>query len=169
MKPAPQLGHAEKGAVSIARSGAEFVLAFQRAMHLDETHCVVGRVTAASLPVLDELNALSTLPDDSPVQRVSVAACGSADARGVAAPDADGARSERDLSPGALKRRVAAEAEAARRGVQEALAAGMRRKRGDDEGAAGPTLAKRKGVMGALLSDDESSSSSSGGDDGDKP
>ncbi|RMZ54149.1 hypothetical protein APUTEX25_005305 [Auxenochlorella protothecoides] len=62
----PSLRHSEKGAVSLARSGADFLWAFNRALHLDETHAVVGRVTEASLLLLDRLNGSATQPDDSP-------------------------------------------------------------------------------------------------------
>lgn len=124
----PSLRHSEKGAVSLARSGADFLWAFNRALHLDETHAVVGRVTEASLLLLDRLNGSATQPDDSPTSRVAVARCGLTDAAGsveLAGPGPEGAPT--DETPEAARTRLAREAEAARLGLRQARKGGVRK------------------------------------------
>uniref|UniRef100_A0A1D2A0T9 PPIase cyclophilin-type domain-containing protein n=1 Tax=Auxenochlorella protothecoides TaxID=3075 RepID=A0A1D2A0T9_AUXPR len=160
----PSLRHSEKGAVSLARSGADFLWAFNRALHLDETHAVVGRVTEASLLLLDRLNGSATQPDDSPTSRVAVARCGLTDAAGsveLAGPGPEGAPT--DETPEAARTRLAREAEAARLGLREALATGLDRKRkaGEEDGRPKGVAPGRRGMMESLLGGSDSDSAAS--------
>lgn len=142
----PSLRHSEKGAVSLARSGADFLWAFNRALHLDETHAVVGRVTEASLPLLDRLNGSATQPDDSPTSRVAVARCGLTDAAGsveLAGPGPEGAPA--DETPEAARTRLAREAEAARLGLRQARKGGVWK---GEEGGDCPCGEESGGVAG---------------------
>lgn len=129
------LRHSERGAVSLAKSGDGFLLAFNPGLHLDSSHVVVGRVTAQSAPLLDKLNDLQTLPDDSPALRVGVARCGSTDARGAAEVAEPGAA--RDETPEQATARIARETEEASAIIQCVLSFLFGGGGGEEEGGRG--------------------------------
>lgn len=89
MKREPTLRHVDGGILSIRLDGSEYCLVLDKALHLDESHQVIGRV-AFGMDVLQKLSSLSTKPDDTPVQNVLVTRCGMTDCEGVLETDVVG-------------------------------------------------------------------------------
>eukprot|EP00201_Polytomella_parva_P016070 CAMPEP_0175069388 /NCGR_PEP_ID=MMETSP0052_2-20121109/18169_1 /TAXON_ID=51329 ORGANISM="Polytomella parva, Strain SAG 63-3" /NCGR_SAMPLE_ID=MMETSP0052_2 /ASSEMBLY_ACC=CAM_ASM_000194 /LENGTH=378 /DNA_ID=CAMNT_0016336461 /DNA_START=124 /DNA_END=1260 /DNA_ORIENTATION=- len=98
-----QLRSIERGVVSVSESGDEFAISLNRALELDLTHQAVGRIVPASLKLLEPFDALSTLPDNSPSQRVAIVRCGKMNHLGVFedldSPSEGGAQGVTKLSP----------------------------------------------------------------------
>ncbi|KXZ51643.1 hypothetical protein GPECTOR_12g607 [Gonium pectorale] len=139
----------EGGVVAVSLDGSEFAIALDRALDLDRTHQVVGRIHKGK-EILATLGDLRTLPDDSPQQRVTVARSGPTNHLGV----------HEDLDQGAaagppkdLGTRLAEASEAARSSVLEALSEGLKRKRkpggAADEAEDGEEGAEDSGVAAA--------------------
>lgn len=129
----PELRHVERGAVSVSFDGSEFGVALSAAPHLDATHQVIGRVTAAGMVVIDRIERVGGgPPDDAPLQRVTVTACGMADAEGSAAGEGEGPVT----------------GDQAREAVKEALSTGLKRPL---EAAPSGEKGAKRGVLDALL------------------
>lgn len=166
MKRYPELRHSEEGLASISLQGAEFGVTLGRALGLDTTHQVVGRLSAGR-DLLPLLNAIKTDVNDAPQQhRVKVARCGFTDAAGTledfdeAGAGAGGNKAETAEEAAA---RVKLEAAKARESVREALqtglgASGSKRKQpeGGSSGGGGKPAAK-KGMLDSMLGDISSS------------
>ncbi|GLC77152.1 hypothetical protein PLESTF_001891900 [Pleodorina starrii] len=139
LQPNSQLRAVEGGLVAVALSGDEVVISLDRALDLDRTHQVVGRIHRGA-ELLTSLGDLRTLPDDSPAQRLAVARAGPTNHLGsheelTGAGAGEGAGQPKDAAT-----RLAEQAEEARSSLMDALSEGLKRKRkpdaADEEGAA---------------------------------
>ncbi|PRW33518.1 hypothetical protein C2E21_7678 [Chlorella sorokiniana] len=169
MKRYTELRHSEDGLASISLQGAEFCITLGRALGMDTTHQVVGRLSAGR-DLLPLLNAVKTDANDAPQHRIKVARCGFTDAAGTledfdeAGAGAGGNKAETAEEAAA---RVKLEAAKARESVREALqtgleASGSKRKQpeGGSSGAGGggSKPAAKKGMLDSMLGDISSSS-----------
>ncbi|KAL4419765.1 hypothetical protein ABPG75_006863 [Micractinium tetrahymenae] len=171
MKKYTQLRHSEEGLASISLQGDELCITLGRALMLDETHQVVGRLCSGR-ELLPLLNGMRTDVNDAPQHRVRIARCGFTNADGTLEDfDESGAGSGGNKKETAEEAaaRVKLEAAKARASVKEALqtgleASGSKRKQpeggsGSGAGAAaasGRPLAKR-GMLDSMLGDLSSS------------
>jgi len=129
MKRDASLRHVERGVVSISIDGTEICITLARALHLDDTHQVVGRVQAG-MEVIEKVSALPTTADDGPAHAVTITRCGVTDAAGEAEFDVvedDAGKKGGASAAEALERDVAE----TRQAVSEALQAGLKRKAGE--------------------------------------
>ena len=167
------LRHVSPGAVSVSVDGSEFCISLVKALQLDDTHQVVGRVVKG-IEVVEAVAEVATRADDRPCQRVAVARCGLTDAAGTA--DIDGAGGGAGGGGGlAIGETLEREEDETKNAVAAALeaAAGKKRRKNGGDGDAGVQLGKRKlkrknafdAVLLGSSSDDSDSGGSSGDDD----
>lgn len=153
--------HVQPGLVSLSISGDAFAISFDRALTMDDTHQVVGRVHGeASMKVVERLNTTAVGLNDEPVQAMRVSDCGPTDSQGNYDPLLAGSRRKENADEAAA--RLRAEEADARAAVGDALEKGLAPKReleapNKDQGGG-----KRR--KPALVSESEDSLSSS--DDG---
>ncbi|GFR49701.1 hypothetical protein Agub_g11852 [Astrephomene gubernaculifera] len=157
LQPHTGLRAVEGGLVAVALSGQDFAIALDRALDLDRSHQVVGRIHRGR-ELLDTLGDLRTLPDDSPVQRVVVTRAGPTNHLGNH-EDLEEAAAAAAGPPKDAATRLQEASEEARAAVMDALSEGLRLKRkadavADDEGggataAAGPSTSGRVGSVAA--------------------
>ncbi|KAG2435967.1 hypothetical protein HYH02_011681 [Chlamydomonas schloesseri] len=123
----------EGGLVAVGLDGEDVVLILDRALALDSTHQVVGRVHQGR-ELLDKIGDLRTLaPDDAPAQRITITRCGPTDRHGnheslEDAAGGSGAAGAAARAANAAARLAEASAEA-RSSVLDALSEGLKRKR----------------------------------------
>lgn len=166
MKRYTEMRHSEEGLASISLQGDEFCITVGRALMLDETHQVVGRLCAGR-ELLPMLNAMQTDVNDAPVHRVRVSRCGFTNADGSLEDfDESGAGSGGNKKETAEEAaaRVKLEAAKARESVRQALQTGLEAsgsKRKQPEGAAaaagGGRPTAKKGMLNSMLGDLSSS------------
>ena len=82
IKEDSSLRHVDGGLVSIARNGNGYAITMSRALHLDATHQVVGKVVKG-LDILDTICNFQTKADDSPSQIIRIENCGTTDNQGT--------------------------------------------------------------------------------------
>ncbi|PSC70113.1 peptidyl-prolyl cis-trans isomerase H isoform A [Micractinium conductrix] len=165
MKKYTQLRHSEEGLVSISLQGDEFAITLGRALGMDDTHQVVGRL-CGGLQLLGLLNSMKSDVNDAPQHRLRIARCGFTDAAGTledfdeAGASAGGNKKETAEEGAAQVRLEAAKArESVRQALQTGLeASGSKRKQpeGGGGGGGGGVSAKR-GMLDSMLGDLSSS------------
>ncbi|EFJ40679.1 hypothetical protein VOLCADRAFT_108027 [Volvox carteri f. nagariensis] len=149
LQPNTQLRAVEGGLVLVALEGEDFAISLDRALDLDRTHQVVGRIHKGR-ELLDGLGDLRTLPDDSPAQRVVVLRAGATNHLGN--HEELGGAEERGgaggVPPMDAATRLQEQSEEARSALMDALSEGLQRKRKPDGSAedgsadaAGPSTA----------------------------
>lgn len=82
IKEESSLRHVDGGLVSVSRDGNGYAITMSRALHLDATHQVIGKVIKG-LDVVDEICNCQTKADDSPVQMIKIENCGTTDTQGT--------------------------------------------------------------------------------------
>lgn len=123
------------GAVSVSRDGSDFAISLNRALKLDDTHQVVGRVSKG-LDVLELLGDVPCGPDDSPLMRLKIAKCGPTNAEGThESLDESRAKETPEEAAARLKQQSAD----TRSAVMDALQEGMGHKRSAAEAGIGPS------------------------------
>jgi len=142
----PSLCHVDGCLLSVARDGLSYALTLTRALHLDETYQVVGRVVRGE-EVVDEICSMSAKADDSPVRQVEVSNCGTTDKNGTVEFDSFKNKNEGAMNPGESLIE-------ARKELQEALKVGIKTKRHQESEMA----SKPKKVKAIMALDDSSSS-----------
>lgn len=153
------LQHIEHGTVSISNSGSEYVLALSRALTLNATHQVVGRVHAGQ-EVLEQLNGATTA-DEQPQPAVVLAACGLTNARGEhEGLEESLAAEQKKATPEETARQLQAQALQARAATKEALQAALSQKRKPKAPAQPASKAQRVYLQDDALDEDLSSSGS---------
>lgn len=144
LQPSNKLRHVEAGTVSISHNGEEIAFALSRALDLDKTHQVVGRIHRGR-ELLDQLADLRTTPaDDAPVHRVTITKCGATNHKGEHEDLEDSAA--HGGPPKDMATRLQEASAEARSSVMAALQVGLGSKRkadgppaGASTGAAGPS------------------------------
>ncbi|EFN53809.1 hypothetical protein CHLNCDRAFT_136515 [Chlorella variabilis] len=154
MKRYTEMRHSEEGLASISLQGDEFCITVGRALMLDETHQVVGRLCAGR-ELLPMLNAMQTDVNDAPVHH------GSLEDFDESGAGSGGNKKETAEEAAA---RVKLEAAKARESVRQALQTGLEAsgsKRKQPEGAAaaagGGRPTAKKGMLNSMLGDLSSS------------
>jgi len=143
IKEESTLRHVDGGLVSISRNGNGYAICMSRALHLDATHQVVGKVTKG-LDVLDTICSFMTKADDSPVQMIQIENCGTTDYKGIVEFSGLSKRQEKKDSSQVL--------DEVRKDLHCAIHVGLKRNNPDSE-----TARQRK----KILAFEESSSSTS--------
>lgn len=157
MKREASLRHVEPGVVSISNDATEICIALSRALHLDETYQVVGRVTSG-MDVVKRISAVPiTAADDKPVYPVIVRRCGSTNAAGTT--DYDVVEAGGDSNEKAAED-LEKDVTETRRATHEALQAGLKRKAGGP--AAGAAKKKHSALDAVLLGGSSSDDISDG-------
>lgn len=166
MKRYMQLRHSEAGLASVSLQGDEFCITTGRALMMDETHQVVGRVHAGQ-ELLELFNNMKSDVNDAPQHRLRVARCGFTNADGTLedydslGAGSGGNKTETEQEAAA---RVKLEAAKARESVRLALQTGLEAsgsKRKVPEGGNGAAVgggAAKKGMLDSMLGDISSSS-----------
>eukprot|EP01026_Neomeris_dumetosa_P030368 TRINITY_DN24320_c0_g2_i8.p2 TRINITY_DN24320_c0_g2~~TRINITY_DN24320_c0_g2_i8.p2 ORF type:complete len:301 (-),score=61.33 TRINITY_DN24320_c0_g2_i8:317-1219(-) len=73
-----ELRHVQEGAVSVSRSGDEFLVTFSKAHALDDSHQVIG-VVRDGIEVLQTLSSIKVTADDQPDGKLFISDCGQID------------------------------------------------------------------------------------------
>ncbi|KAI3425174.1 hypothetical protein D9Q98_008944 [Chlorella vulgaris] len=168
MKRYSELRHSEEGLASISLQGDEFCITLGRALMMDETHQVVGRLCAGR-ELLPLLNSMQSDLNDIPLHRIRVARCGFTNADGTLedfdeAGAASGGNRKESAEEGAARAKL--EAAKARESVRQALQAGLQEasgsKRKQPEGGAaagggGRPAGTKKGMLDSMLGELSSS------------
>ncbi|PNW72500.1 hypothetical protein CHLRE_16g686173v5 [Chlamydomonas reinhardtii] len=137
----PHIRAVEGGLVAVGLDGEDVVLLLDRALALDSSHQVVGRVHKGR-EMLDKVGDLRTLPpDDAPAQRVTITRCGPTDRHGTheALEDAAGGAAGAAARAQSAAARLAEASAEARSSVLDALSEGLKRKRKPAAAAAADT------------------------------
>jgi len=153
--------HVQPGLVSLSNSGDAFAISFDRALTMDDTHQVIGRVHGEdSMRVVERLNTTAVGLNDEPVQAMRVSDCGPTDSQGNYDPLLAGSRRKESADEAAARlREEEAEARAA---VGDALATALAPKRELENSKKDQRGGKRRKPV--LVSDSEDSLSSSDGE-----
>ncbi|GIM09054.1 hypothetical protein Vretimale_12937 [Volvox reticuliferus] len=129
LQPNTHLRAVEGGLVAVALTGDDFAITLDRALDLDRSHQVVGRIHKGR-DLLDTLGDMRTLPDDSPVQRVAVQRAGPTnhlgnhEELGEGQGGSGGTGTVKDAAT-----RLQEAAEETRSALMDALSEGLKRKR----------------------------------------
>lgn len=143
----PSLCHVDGCLLSVARDGLSYALTLARALHLDETYQVVGRVIRGA-EVVDEICSMSAKADDSPVRQVEVSNCGTTDKDGEIEFDSFKNKGPIDPNESLVE---------ARKELQEALKIGIKRHKESEMVASKPKKVKKiMALDDSTSSDDES-------------
>ncbi|KAK9819272.1 hypothetical protein WJX81_003438 [Elliptochloris bilobata] len=164
----PGLHHLAAGVVSISRGGEEVAITLAKALSLDPTHQVVGRVHGGA-ELLARLNRMRTGVDDMPFQRITVVASGLTDNQGTHETLAQAAAraARRGETAEQAKQRLEADSAVAREAVKDAIQSGFGQKRKALEALAAAPPAARRGVLDTMMLGGSSDSDSGSDDDGD--
>jgi cyclophilin family peptidyl-prolyl cis-trans isomerase len=121
-----QLQHTDSGLLSVHQDGTHFALTLGRALALDNTYVVIGRV-GKGIDVLSSLNDIPTDICDAPDDKITISQCGTSDHRGLNESLSAGVSGATVSVGDAAAAAKGAMAEAAA-GVKDALAQGLKRK-----------------------------------------
>lgn len=162
LKQNGKLHHSQKGALSISLTGAEFAITFAKALTLDSSHQVVGRVHVG-MDILDKLNNTEVDFKDKPVVPVTISSCGMTDAQGTheSVEETAAALAKETETPEQAAARLQADAASVKDALQDALQAGLGQKRKAEEPTKPAAIGKRR-YLDAL---DDASDSNSDSDD----
>eukprot|EP00879_Flechtneria_rotunda_P021777 GHRR01022963.1.p1 GENE.GHRR01022963.1~~GHRR01022963.1.p1 ORF type:complete len:234 (+),score=116.99 GHRR01022963.1:457-1158(+) len=139
-----RLQHNVRGAVSVSREGSEVAITLGKAMTMDETHQVVGRVHLGQ-HILELLDDVPRSPADTPLMHVKITNCGRTDASGRHEPlDEPLAKESAEAAAARLKQ----ESADTRSAVMEALQQGMSNKRTAEEAGLGPSSSNPAAAAG---------------------
>jgi cyclophilin family peptidyl-prolyl cis-trans isomerase len=143
--------HADPGLLSVHEDGSHFALTLGRALLLDDSYRVIGRV-GTGFDVLQKLGTVETSIHDDPVVPVNIIQSGSSDYKGTG--EVFGAvLNTRENDAADTKKQI----QEASVGAKEALQDGLKRSRQEvavDKTVAGAPVRKKR-VMGELSSDDD--------------
>ncbi|GIL54656.1 hypothetical protein Vafri_10384 [Volvox africanus] len=145
LQPNTHLRSVEAGLVAVALVGDDFAITLDRALDLDRSHQVVGRIHKGR-ELLDALGDLRTLPDDSPVQRVVVQRAGPTNHLGNHEELGEGGSGGAGTLLKDAATRLQEAAEETRSALMDALSEGLKRKRTHDSSS---TVAEARGAAGA--------------------
>lgn len=135
------LRHVDGGLVSISRDGNGYAITVSRALHLDATYQVIGKVTKG-LDIIEDLCGEQIKADDSPVQMIKIENCGTTDSQG-----------EIEFS-GNVDKGSGKALEEVRQDLQCAIHAGLKRNNAESD-----VLPIRKKIIAFAESESESDSS----------
>lgn len=135
------LRHVDGGLVSISRSGNGYAITMSRALHLDPTYQVIGKVTKG-LNVVDDICSFQTKADDSPVQVIKIDNCGTTDSQGTVEFSGPSGKREIKDSPQVLEK--------VRKNLRCAIHAGLKRNNPDSE-----TTRQKKKILAFQESSEE--------------
>ncbi|KAK9793170.1 hypothetical protein WJX73_003790 [Symbiochloris irregularis] len=122
--------HVEQGTVSISNTTSEYVVALSRALTLNATHQVIGRVHKGH-DTLSVLNA-ATCDGDQPYPKITLAVCGLTNAQGdfeALAGAAGQSLPQKKVTPEEQAQQLQAEADKARNASRDALQDALTHKR----------------------------------------
>lgn len=163
LKQNGKLHHSQKGALSISLTGAEFAITFAKALTLDSSHQVVGRVHLG-MDIVDKLNTAEIDFKDKPVSSITISSCGLTDAQGTheSVEETAAALAKQTETPEQAAARLQADAATAKDALQDALQAGLGQKRKADE-VTKPSATGKRRYLDALDEASESEASDSDG------
>jgi cyclophilin family peptidyl-prolyl cis-trans isomerase len=121
-----RLQHSESGLLSVHRDGTHFALTLGRALALDSTYTVIGRVGKGA-DILSLLNEIPTDIVDVPEDQVTICQCGTTDHRGLN-ESLSAAVAGANVSAGDAAAAAKGAMAQAAAGVKDALAQGLKRK-----------------------------------------
>lgn len=139
------LQHVDPGVLSVHGDGSHFALTLGRALPLDESYRVIGRV-GTGMGILEKLGNVETSIEDDPVVPVNIVQCGISDYKGTGEVFGAVVNSREQDTANARKG-----IQAAAVGVKSALQDGLKRPRPEPAGAAG----RKKKLMGELSSSED--------------
>ena len=152
-----KLQHVDPGLLSVSLDGSHFAITLARALALDSSYKVIGRIGKGS-EILEKFDDVLTDIEDAPEQSLVIAQCGTTDHRGLNETLSQAAAGESTSDVAATARGNMAEASA---GMMDALAQGLKRKPGLVAQGSKSLHGKRRKGMGALSDDDSDSDSDS--------